>query len=58
MALGMAASRFLKASSVERYEASADQRPPTPARLPATTTYAAPAPATTPDGQPAGTGAL
>lgn len=55
IALGMAASRFLKASSVERY-ASAGQRPATPAQLPARTTPADLAPAAPPaDGPGTGT---
>jgi ElaB/YqjD/DUF883 family membrane-anchored ribosome-binding protein len=54
MALGMALSRFLKASSVERY-ASVEQRPTTPAQLPATTTPGDLAPVAPPAGRPTGT---
>ncbi len=57
IALGMAASRFLKASSVERY-ASAGQRPTTPAQIPARTTYGDPVPTAPPVGHPAGTGTI
>jgi ElaB/YqjD/DUF883 family membrane-anchored ribosome-binding protein len=57
MALGLAASRFIKASSVERYQAGGE-RPTTPPQLPATTTYGEPTASTPPTGHPAGTGAL
>ncbi len=57
IALGLAASRFLKASSVERYQVGGE-RPTTPAQLPATTTYGEPTASTPPSGHPAGTGAL
>ncbi len=57
IALGLTASRFLKASSVERY-ASAGQRPTTPAQLPARTTYGEPPVSTPPTGHPAGIGTV